>query len=790
MRKNRRRSSSSMFEPLESRVFLSATALARATAEPTYQILHRAGVTSDGSSSPSGGISPAKMQQAYGVNAIQFGGITGNGAGQTIAIIDANNDPNAASDLAHFDSYYGLPAPPSFTQLNESGGTTLPSNGTWGVEESLDIEWAHVMAPAANIILYEASSASDSDLISTAVTTAKNNASVTVVSMSFGGGEFSSETSLDSIFTSSHVTFLASSGDNGSPPSYPAASPNVVAVGGTTLSVSTSGAWQGETAWNSSGGGTTSYESEPAYQRSVQSTGKRTNPDISMDANPNTGVPVYDSFDEGASTPWITVGGTSLASPMMAGVMAIINQGRIINGLSVMSTVSNPSATSTTEALPLLYQSAKSNFHDITSGNNGGFSAGVGYDEVTGIGSPIANKLVPYMAGTKPTVTNFSASPNPEEGGSDITLSATVTDPDSTVTGVSFYEESNGTSGLQTGTGGDTYLGPGILGSSGQWTITTSSTGLSGTVTFYAVPTDASGVTGATANTTETVLSSGSTAVTLTPASAANPSDATESLTFTANVSGGVPDGEGVALEDASNYSNVVATGTLSGGSATLAIPAGTLLAGTHDLVAVYGGDSTFSFSQSDPYVQTVQVVVTNAQINGNLPSLVGAQRSMVDDIVYSFSEAVNLSGAAAIIAVHNGQGGTAPSLTWTALNPNSDGSATQWAVSFSGAGVTGISIANGVYDITLNASAVTSDADPAVSVQPRATDTFFRLFGDVNGDGVVNATDNFELKTALSTYNPVFDYNDDGVINAADNLQFKFSQSSNFAASSIVYTI
>ena len=405
MRVNRRRPAPSAIEPLESRVFLSAAsvarALARATAHPTYVLLHHAGLKANGDPSPSGGISPSQMVQAYGVNAISFGGVTGNGAGQTIAIIDAFNDPNAASDLAAFDSHYGLAAPPSFKQLNQSGGTTLPSNSTtgWSLEESLDIEWSHVIAPDASIILYEANSASDSDLISTAVTTAKNNANVTVVSMSFGGGEFAGENTLDSVFTSTHTTFVASTGDNGSPAGYPSYSPNVIAVGGTTLSVSSSGNWTGETAWNSSGGGTSAVESEPAYQNGVQSTGFRTTPDVSMDSSPSTGVPVYDSYDEGASTPWITVGGTSLASPMFAGLIAIANQGRRINGLPVLKTASNPAATNNTQALPLIYSAAQSDFHDITSGNNGGFIAGPGYDEVTGRGSPIANKLVQYLAG-------------------------------------------------------------------------------------------------------------------------------------------------------------------------------------------------------------------------------------------------------------------------------------------------------------------------------------------------------------------------------------------------------
>ena len=279
-------------------------------------------------------------------------------------------------------------------------------------------------------------------------------------------------------------------------------------------------------------------------------------------------------------------------------------------------------------------------------------------------------------------------------------------------------------------------------------------------------------------------------AITLTLTGGMNPSTATQSLNYLTSFSAAVPNGENVQLVATGNNNAVVASGTTSNGSATFTVSAGTLLAGIHNLSAVYGGDANFAASQSTVYEQTVQVVVTSVQVNGNLPSLLGVQRSMVDSILYTFSEAVNISGAAATIAVHSGQSGTAPSLTWTAIDPNSDGSATQWAVSFSGAGVVGNSIANGVYDITLNSADVSSDANPSMNVQARPTDTFYRLFGDINGDGVVNAADNFQFKTAMVTYNAAFDYNGDGVVNAADNFQFKASQTFNFSTSGIVYTI
>src|SRR5438876_1809031 len=387
-------------EALETRRLLSASALLDAVAHPTFRLAQHQGLTPAGSVGPTG-LTPAQMRHAYGIDSISFDGIAGDGAGQTIAIIDAYDDPNAAGDLQNFDLAFGLSDPPSFTKLNENGGTTLPGidtspkPNTWELEESLDIEWAHVIAPAANIILYEANSPSYSDLVVHAVNSARNNPSVTVISMSFGGGEFVGETSYDTYFTTpaghSGVSFLASTGDSGSPGGYPAYSSNGIAVGGTTPSVDSARNYLRETAWNGSGGGRSTQESEPSYQTAFQSSGKRGIPDVAMDADPNSGVAVYDTFDNGTSAPWIQVGGTSLAAPMWAGLMAVANQGRIHNGLSTLD--------GRNQALPALYQASASSFHDVTTGSNGGFSAGAGYDFVTGRGTPIADFLVASFAG-------------------------------------------------------------------------------------------------------------------------------------------------------------------------------------------------------------------------------------------------------------------------------------------------------------------------------------------------------------------------------------------------------
>jgi hypothetical protein len=397
-----------------------------AVATPTFILTgHSAASVKPAVSAGVAPIDPAQMDAAYGVNAISFNGTVGNGAGQTIAIVDAYNDPNIISDASSFSSQWGLQqfnvsGGPTLKVLNETGGTSLPANaspGGWDVEEALDVEWAHSIAPQANIILFEANSNSDADLFK-AVDTAAASAGVSVISMSWSGGESSSETSLDSNFVTPNghqgVTFLAATGDSGSPSGYPAYSPDVVAVGGTTLDINSSGQYLGEGAWADTGGGISVYESIPSYQSALNgangaSTTHRNVPDVAMDADPNSGVYVLDSYDGG----WFQVGGTSLATPMWAGLVSIANQGRALLGES--------SLNGATQTLPTLYSLPKSDFNDITSGSNGTYSAGAGYDLVTGLGTPIANLLVPALAGygtTQSPTVSAPASASLTENGS------------------------------------------------------------------------------------------------------------------------------------------------------------------------------------------------------------------------------------------------------------------------------------------------------------------------------------------------------------------------------------
>ena len=386
---------------------LSVTTAAKAPHLSRGALLHPEFVAADlnpaiTSSPTPQGVTPSQMRHFYGVDSVNFKGIVGDGSGQTIAIVDAYDDPTAWGDLLNFDAVFHLPDPTLqiTNQYDPSTGITrLPGtdpagksgNSSWEIEASLDVQWAHVIAPKANLILVEADSAFTSDLFAAAAKAA-SLPGVVAVSMSFGGGDTGGP---DNTFTtpSGHtgVTFLAATGDHGSPSGYPAYSPNVVAVGGTVMQFAADGrSYGGETGWSGSGGGFSSVDLRPSYQ-TVQTTRFRSNPDVSMDAAPQTGVPVYDSFDFGTSSPWARIGGTSLATPMWAALIAIADQGRASQNLG--------SLDGRSDTLPSLYSISQNDFHDITSGSNGGFTAGPGYDEVTGRGTPVANVLLNDLAG-------------------------------------------------------------------------------------------------------------------------------------------------------------------------------------------------------------------------------------------------------------------------------------------------------------------------------------------------------------------------------------------------------
>ncbi|MEI8196558.1 MAG: hypothetical protein WCI73_11665, partial [Phycisphaerae bacterium] len=375
-------------------------------------------VPAGSSAPPATAFNPAQIKSAYGINLVTDGGVLQDGTGMTIAIIDAYDNPKfvsrnssadvnldtsfLASDLHQFDLMYNLPEPAGFfTKVNQTGGTAYPAgNSGWGTEIALDVEWVHAIAPGAKIVLVEANSATDADLLSAAGAWARDYSGAVAITMSFGRSE--SASNLDSVFHSpvGHgVVWLASTGDSGQPGGYPALAPNIVAVGGTTL-VAPGGVYSSESGWSGSGGGISVYESQPAYQSGlvihngstiISAGGKRTIPDVAFDADPASGVAVYDSYSQGTLTPWLQVGGTSFSSPAWAGLIAITDQIRANHGFGSLDGVN--------DLLPSLYNSSfTGDYHDITTGSNG-YSAGVGYDLVTGLGSPKANTLLSKLAG-------------------------------------------------------------------------------------------------------------------------------------------------------------------------------------------------------------------------------------------------------------------------------------------------------------------------------------------------------------------------------------------------------
>ena len=413
---------------------------------------------------------PAQIRHAYG-----FDQLTATGSGQTIAIIDAYGSSSIQSDLNTFCSDFNIAS--TTVVIDYPQGKPI-SNAGWAEETSLDVEWAHAIAPGAKIVLVAAKSASYTDLLG-AVDYAVNTAHATVVSMSWGGSETSAETGngYDSHFNVPGVTFVASAGDSGEGVEWPAASPYVVGVGGTSLYLNPDNSYSSESAWSGSGGGISAYESAPSWQSPWSGLLKRGVPDVSYLADPNTGVLVV--YKGGL----YVFGGTSVGAPQWAALVAL-------------SQVSLASANTTLYSVAGTADNINpSYFYDITTGNNGPDPddyAIRGYDLVTGLGSPAALGLVSALSGVSPTP-DFTLAVSPSlqtitAGGS---TSYTVT-----VTPSGGYNGTVGlsvTAGLPAGATGT--FSPSSLNGSGSATlkIQTSSSTSAGTYNLTITGKDTSG---------------------------------------------------------------------------------------------------------------------------------------------------------------------------------------------------------------------------------------------------------------------------------------------------------
>jgi hypothetical protein len=370
------------------------------------------------------GYTPGQIRHAYG-----FDQINGDGTGQTIAIVDAYDDPNIFKDLDVFDSTFGIPGGAASNFLTKATPQGKPrTSANWAGEISLDVEWAHAIAPGAHILLVETGSNSLSDLLG-GVSYANSQPGVVAVSMSWGGGEFSSEVLYDSYFTTAGITYTAAAGD--SPGEiWPSTSSNVLSVGGTTLAglnKASDYSSATETGWSSNGGGTSAYEPLPSYQSGVTNTSTRANPDVAFDADPNTGVAIYDTVAYFGQTGWFQAGGTSLGAPAWAGLVAIADQGRGAGH-----------SLSSTQTLATLYANP-SDFHYIAS--SAANTTAPGFNLATGLGTPIANRVVQSLVAAKaaPAQTSGTTSTAGQTLASNGNRSATAKDITTSTPVVTFF---------------------------------------------------------------------------------------------------------------------------------------------------------------------------------------------------------------------------------------------------------------------------------------------------------------------------------------------------------------
>ena len=378
--------------------------------------------------------SPAQIRAAYGLPALPTAGTALSatqaaqlGAGQTIYIVNAQHNPNAAAELSAFNQKFGLPA---CTARTLASGSTLPLaaasktacelviaystttgtttntapgyNAGWATEIALDVQWAHATAPLARIVLIEAPDAAVNSLA--AAVKLANAMGPGVVSMSFGAAEGAWTASMEAAFAGAGMSYLAATGDSGAAVSWPAVSPKVLAVGGTTLGYS--GGNRSEVGWSGTGGGVSAFTSAPSYQTvsvpGLGSVARRSVADVAFNADPSTGQYVAVMAPGSNAVNWISAGGTSLSTPQWAGLLAVANAQRALAGKAMLGA---PHA--------LLYGSFASvpgtyaaTFADITTGRHGTCStctAKAGYDAMTGLGTPNASYLLSGLAnGTVP----------------------------------------------------------------------------------------------------------------------------------------------------------------------------------------------------------------------------------------------------------------------------------------------------------------------------------------------------------------------------------------------------
>ncbi len=344
---------------------------------------------------------PDQIRTKYGFNQLAANTHL-TGAGQTIALVEAFDNPNLKPDLDAFDARFGIPAPPLFQKAAHAGVPVTdfsnPQQRSWALEAALDVEWAHAIAPGASIVVYEAASAADGDLMA-AVRRAANDTShpgVSVVSMSFARPESSldDDTYFNQPANHTPVTFIASSGDqdyiaNGFSLNYPAVAPNVLGVGGTFLEANNYEIpwYQNSPTINFFGladpshiltggtnGGYSKVTPEPSYQYGVQNTGERSVPDVGYNADWNDSpIMVYEQ-----ATGWVNMGGTSEGAPQWAGLVALANQGRAnVNRPTLGNTVADVYALPAADFYTNVYMPA--------------------YNTYDGRGTPLADRIVPDL---------------------------------------------------------------------------------------------------------------------------------------------------------------------------------------------------------------------------------------------------------------------------------------------------------------------------------------------------------------------------------------------------------